>query len=193
MATPEPSIEQPETREQPTPGQAGRPFGQRLVAALKLDPTLYEEIERDEGALGQAAGVVAISAVATALGAAGVVGAGGMFSGLLSSFVTWLVWTALVWMIGVKIFEHTSDFEELLRTLGFVAAPQILYVAAIIPVPLWHALVGLVVLVMTAIAFVRAVRSALDVDTGKALLVAGCALIAHVVIAAAFGIGSRTF
>jgi hypothetical protein len=168
-----------------------RSFGQRIVAALKLEASLYEEVEHDRGALVQAAGVVALAAVATAIGAAGVVGVGAMFAGILSSFLTWIVWTTLVWLIGVKVFDLTSDFEELLRTLGFVAAPQLLYLLAIIPIPVFHAIVGLVVLGMTVVAFVRAVRQALDVDMGKAILVAALAVVAQILLLGAFGIAAR--
>lgn len=162
-----------------------RSFVERLVAALRLDATLYEEVEHDPRALGQAAGVVALAAVAAAIGALGMVGVGGVLGALVNTFVTWIVWTTLVWLVGVKVFDHASDFEELLRTLGFVAAPQILYVLAVIPFALWHTLVGLAVLVMSVIAFVRAIRQALDVDTGRAALVAGIAVAAHVLLVAA--------
>lgn len=173
------------------PGGAGGPrrhFGERILAALKLDGTVYEEVEHDSEALGQAAAVVAFAALAAAIGAIGVAGTRGVLAGLVSAFVTWVVWTALVWLIGVKLFEHTSDFEELLRTLGFVAAPQLLYVLAVIPFPPWRLLVGLVVLGMTVVAFVRAVRHALDVDTGRALLVAVLAAAAQILIVAGFGL-----
>ena len=174
--------------EQAEAGRARRSFSERIIAALKLDPTVYEEVEHDPEALGQAAGVVAFAALAAAVGAIGVAGTRGVLAGLVSAFVTWVVWTALVWLIGVKLFDHTSDFEELLRTLGFVAAPQLLYVLAVVPFAPWRLLVGLVVLGMTVVAFVRAVRHALDVETGRALTVAALAAATQILIAAGFGL-----
>ena len=47
---------------------------------------------------------------------------------LISAFASWMLWAAIVWVVGVKLFRHSSSYEELLRTLGFVAAPQLLYV-----------------------------------------------------------------
>ncbi|HKK53145.1 MAG TPA: YIP1 family protein [Myxococcota bacterium] len=178
----------PSGAESATPTRPARSFGQRVIAALKLDPTVYEEVEHDPEGLGQAAAVVAFAALATAIGAIGVAGTPGVLGGLVSAFVTWAVWTTLVWLIGVKIFDHSSDFEELLRTLGFVAAPQLLYVLAVVPFAPWRLLVGVVVLAMTVVAFVRAVRHALDVDTGRALLVAALAAGAQFLIVAAFGL-----
>ena len=166
---------------------ARRSFGERLIAALKLDASVYEEVEHDPSALGQSAGVVLLAALASAIGAFGVLGARGILSGLLASLIGWLVWTAIVWLIGVKVFRHSSSFEELLRTLGFVTAPQLLYVIAIIPLPFLAWLVGLVVLAMTLVAFVRAVRQALDVGTDRALAVSALAVLAYLVLAALVG------
>lgn len=170
----------------PTPGTAAatpqRSFGERLVAALKLDASVYEEVEHDPSALPQAAAVVALAAVASGLAAIGAVGFVGVIAGVLGSFIAWGLWTVLVWFVGVKILNHTSDFGELLRTLGFVTAPQILHVIGVIPVAILQALVGIVVLVMTVVAFVRAVRQALDVDTGRAALVSLAAVALYVLV-----------
>jgi hypothetical protein len=170
-----------------TPG-ASRNFASRLVAALRVDASLYEEVEHDPRALGQATAVVALAGIASGIGALGVIGASALPSGVVSTFLAWLIWTAVVWLIGVKLFHHTSDFEELLRTLGFVAAPQLLYVLAVIPIALIQGLVALLVLALTVVAFVRAVRQALDVDTGRAFFVSALSVAAYLVVAIVFGI-----
>ena len=38
------------------PGDAARSFGARLVGAFKLDASVYEEVEHDTSAFGQASG-----------------------------------------------------------------------------------------------------------------------------------------
>ena len=40
----------------------------RMIRAAKLDVTLYEEVEADMGAMGQAMGVVILSSVAAGIG-----------------------------------------------------------------------------------------------------------------------------
>lgn len=170
---------------------ARRSFGERLLAALALKADLYEEVEHDPGALPQAAAVVALSGVATAVASLASFGAAGLLSGLLAAFFGWLVWTAIVWLVGVKLFDHRSDFGELARTLGFVAAPQLLYLLAAIPFPVWQGLVALLVLGMTVVAFVRATRQALDVDTGRALLVAALGVVAYVLLGLLFAAAAR--
>ncbi len=162
-------------------------FTRRLRSAFLLEPALYEEVEADPRAIGQAAVVVALAGVANGIGALGVSGAAGLIGGMVESFVAWLMWAGIVWLIGVKLFEHTSNFEELLRTLGFAAAPQLLYVFGWIPV--LGAVAALAVLVMTGFAIFRAVRAALDVGSDRALFVALLAVVTYALLRAVLDAG----
>jgi hypothetical protein len=148
-----------------------RSFGERLLAALKLDASVFEEVEHDPEALPQAAGVVALAAVAGGLSLIHLEGIVGVVGGVISTAVGWLLVTAIIWAIGVKAMGHTSDYVELLRTLGFAHAPQCLLVLGVLPLGPLMALVGLVVMVLSLIAFVIAVRQALDIETGRAVVV----------------------
>ena len=162
------------TTASPTPPGEGvrHSFGERVMGALRLDAGIYDEIEHDPDALGQAAGVVALAAVASAIGVAtGAMGDGGValiLVGVFAAFLGWLISTAIVWLIGVRIMEHTSDYPELLRTLGFAQAPQLLKVLAF--VPLLGFVVWIAVFFWGLAAYVVAVRQALDVETGRAIL-----------------------
>lgn len=148
-----------------------RSFGERLLGALRLDATVYEEVEHTPDALGQAAGVVALAAIARSLG---VPGEGGLIGGVAAGFVGWLFGTAVIWLVGVKILQHSSDFQELLRTLGFASAPQVLYVLGVIPLGPLEPVLALAVFVLGIFAWVIAVRQALDITTGRSVAV--CAL-----------------
>ena len=145
-----------------------RSFGERLLGAIKLDATVYEEVEHTPDAMGQAAGVVVLAVVAQTLGMPGDSGLG---IGLLSGFIGWLIGTAVIWLIGVQILKHTSDFQELLRTLGFASAPQVLYVLGILPLGPLAPLLLLAVGVLGLFAWVIAVRQALDVTTGRSIAI----------------------
>ena len=43
-------------------------FQDRIIRAAKLDVNLYEEVEADTGAMGQAMGVVVLSSIAAGIG-----------------------------------------------------------------------------------------------------------------------------
>jgi hypothetical protein len=58
-------------------------FTERMMRAARLDVSLYEEVERDEGTLGQAMGVVVISSLAAGIGSIRNTGMTGIFTGTL--------------------------------------------------------------------------------------------------------------
>ena len=140
----------------------------RMLGAAMLDVAVYEEVEADETATAQAAGVVAM--VAVAQGIAGIGGPGrGLILGPLAALIAWVIWAGVTYVVGDKIFGGTATWGELLRTLGFAQAPGILLVLAILP--LGFAVRGFVGLWMLVTGIV-AIRQALDFGTGKALLTA---------------------
>jgi hypothetical protein len=142
-----------------------RGFWERLYGALTLDAAVFQEVERDTASIVQAAGVVALAAVARGLGF------GDLLYSLVAGFVGWVVAAAAVWIIGVKVLEHSSDYPEILRTLGFATAPRILLILGILPIGPLRVLLWLFVLFLLVIAFVVAVRQALNVKTDRAVFV----------------------
>ena len=146
-----------------------RSLVERMIAAAKLDIHLYEEVEADADATSQAALVVGLVAVASAVGGAGS-GAPGFFGGLIVAFIGWLAWSGLTYLIGDKLLGGTATWGELLRTIGFAQSPGVLYVLAIIPI--LGGVVRAVVLVWLLVAGIIAIRQALDFSTGKAILTA---------------------
>ncbi len=141
----------------------------RMIGAARLDVNTYEEVEADQSATGQAALVVAIVAVASAIGHLGDGGIG-IVTGLLSAIVGWVLWAGITYFIGDKVFGGTATWGELLRTLGFAQAPGVLLVLGIIP--LLGGLVQAVVGIWMLVAGIIAIRQALDFSTGRAILTA---------------------
>jgi hypothetical protein len=168
-----------------------RSFGERIVAAMKLDPGVYDEVEHDPTSMGQAAGVVVLAAVAAGIGGAGGMGVASLVGGMIGSVLGWLASTAVVWLIGVRFMNHTSDYAELLRTLGFATAPRLIAVLGFIPVLGFLALLAAAILGL--VAYVIAVRQALDVSTGRAIVVCvlaylvGIALVVGLMVVAGIG------
>ena len=139
----------------------------RMKGAALLRIAMYEEVEADQTATGQAAGVVALVAVAQAIGGAGE-GGFGILAGLISALLGWLLWAGITYLIGAKLLGGTATWGELLRTIGFAQTPGVLQVLGIIPV--LGGLIRFAVAIWVLIAGIIAIRQALDVGTGKAIL-----------------------
>ncbi len=138
-------------------------FGQRIVGAVKLDVNIYEEVEADSTAFGQAMGVVVLSSLAAGIGAAGRGGSPGLLLGTIAALIGWFIWAWLSYFIGTRILptpQTHADWGQLLRTTGFSAAPGILRVLGFVPI------LGRLIFFVTGVwmlaAFVVAVRQALD-------------------------------
>lgn len=138
-------------------------FQNRIIQAAKLDVNLYEEVESDSGAMGQAMGVVLLSAVAAGIGSIGTKGAAGIVIGTITALIGWYVWAYLTYLIGTKFFpepQTKADHGELLRTIGFSSAPGILRILGIIP--FLYEIIFFISGVWMLVAMVIAVRQALD-------------------------------
>ena len=141
----------------------------RMKGAALLHIDTYEEVEADHTATGQAAAVVALVAIAQAIGGAGE-GGFGIFAGVISALLGWLLWAGITYLIGAKLFGGTATWGELLRTIGFAQTPGVLYVLGLIPV--LGGIIRFGVAIWVLIAGIIAIRQALDINTGKAILTA---------------------
>ncbi len=164
-----------------------RSFSRRLLGALRLDVRVYREVEADQGALAQAALMVLLGGLARGIGAVGEEGLVGLVGAPLIGLLIWLVSAAVVWTIGVRSFGYTSDYRELLRTLGFAAAPLLWLALCALPLGAAQTAVWFAAHALSLVALVLAVREALDVGLERALIV--CALALLVSLVALFLIG----
>ena len=135
----------------------------RMIRAAKLDVQLYEEVEADRAAMGQAMGVVVLSALAAGVGNLRNGGLTGIAIGTIGALVGWYVWAFLTYFIGTRLLperQTRADHGELLRPIGFSAAPGLVRVFGVVPglTELTFFVAGVWMLV----AMVIAVRQALD-------------------------------
>ena len=158
----------------------------RMVRAAKLDINLYEEVEADKSAMGQAITVVVLSSVASGIGTIAVLGIQGLIIGTISALLGWFVWAFLVYIIGTKLLpepQTKSDMGELLRTIGFSSSPGVLRVFGFIP--FLGAIISIVVNVWMLVAMIIAVRQALDYkSTWRAIGVCVIGFVIYVAIIA---------
>ena len=159
-------------------------FADRIIRAAKLDVNLYEEVEADRGALGQAMAVVVLSSLAAGVGSPGPGGLSRILIGTVSSLIGWYVWAYLTYFIGTRLLpepQTRADHGELLRTVGFSSSPGLIRILGIIPG--LSAVVSLIASIWMLVAMVIAVRQALDYEsTGRAIGVCVIGWIVQIVI-----------
>jgi hypothetical protein len=139
---------------------------ERMIRAAKFDVQLYEEVEADQSAMGQAMGVVVLSGVAAGIGNFANGGLFGTITTTIAALVGWYVWAFLTYFIGTRFLpepQTRADHGELLRTIGFSSAPGLIRVFGIIPG--FTALVFSVAGIWMLVAMVIAVRQALDYES----------------------------
>ena len=135
----------------------------KMIGAARLDVHIFEEVEADTSATGQALLVVALVALATGIGSAGTGGLGDIAVGIVVAVAGWAIWAWTVYLIGTKILpahETQANWGQLARTLGFAQSPGILKVFGAVPIV--GAIILLVVSAWMFVAMVIAVRQALD-------------------------------
>jgi hypothetical protein len=128
-----------------------------------LDVNLYEEVEADKQAMGQAMGVVVLASLAAGIGSVGTTGINGLLLGTLAALFGWFIWALITFYVGTKLLpepQTEADYGELLRTTGFSSSPGVLRILGVVP------LLGTIIFVVCGIwmlvAMVIAVRQALD-------------------------------
>jgi hypothetical protein len=156
-------------------------FGLRMLRTALLDADTFEEVEADRRSIGQAVVVVALAC--TAIGAGRYLQSDGaglesdqlLFQAVLSMIeplVLWVGGSIFVFMVGATFFrgpETETDFLEVLRTTGFAFTPALLRVFAAVPPASLGLSIDLAARAWVFVAFVVAVRQALDFTTARAI------------------------
>jgi hypothetical protein len=174
----------------------------RIIRALRLDPTLYREVAEDQNAMTQAAIIVVVVTFLAGVGS-GVgmlIGKATAGQAILSFFNTWLIsgiligwigWAILTYFVGTTLFKGRTDIPEMMRVLGFASAPRLLGIFGIIPCLGWIA--SLAGWILSLIAGVIAIREAMEFETGNAIITVVIswviALVVSLIIGAILGVG----
>ncbi|MBM4445203.1 MAG: hypothetical protein FJ020_07870 [Chloroflexi bacterium] len=187
----------------PQPGS--RSIWSRMVRAARIDISLYEEVEHESQATGQAFIVVLLVALASGVG----MGLSyamdaevtfpfirGLLTGLGTGIGGWLLWSLFAYWLGTSLFrgpETEATYGQLLRTLGFANTPGLLRLFAFIPY--LGGLIAFVAFVWSLIAGIIAVRQALDFSTWRAIGTCIVGWILYILLVALVGvlIGGATF
>lgn len=157
---------------------------ERMLGAAMLNAEIYEEVEADRNATGQAFFVVVLSALGTGIGSVGNGGLIGVFWMTVAFLAGWYLWAHITCIVGTKLLptsETVTDHGELLRTIGFSSTPGILCLLGLVtPIA---AFVYLFCTLWMLVAMVVAVRAALDFEsTLRAVAVCGIGFAIYAVV-----------
>ncbi len=158
------------------------PFWKRIGFVHRLDSRLFDEVEIDPRALPQAFAIVLVAGLSRGVFGLSAGGVPGVVGSLAGAIALWLMATGLLVSVGVRWFHGTTDFHQMLQTLGFAAAPLWLLAPAFFLGGPAHAAVGVFVHAWAIAAAVIAVRQALDVGTARALATCGLSLLVALVL-----------
>jgi hypothetical protein len=174
----------------------------RIIRAIRLDPTVYREVAEDQNAMTEAAIIVVVVTLLAAIGSAIglLIAKAGAGAAILSFFNSWLIsgiligwvgWAVLTYFVGTTLFKGKTDIPEMMRVLGYASAPRLLGIFGIIPCLGWIA--SLVGAILSLIAGVIAIREAMEFDTGNAIITVAIswviALVVSLLIGAILGVG----
>ncbi len=163
---------------------------QRIVGVLTFKRSTFEEIEKDSSLLPMAALIVLISAIGAGIGHVSVlskVGSGSLIATVAWTFVGWLLFSVVIYVIGVIIFRGKAGLTEILRLVGFAYAPMfftiIVGLLAFVGIVLGMLSVALAAAAMVwfAITLFVAVQEGLDLSVGKTFVVVAISLFVYLI------------
>ena len=164
-------------------------FLQRAIGAARLEVPVFEEIEADRSATGQALIVVVASSLAAGIGLTSSLYNAPVLHRVMLALLLWVFWAMSTYIVGVYLMpepQTRTSVGELLRTIGFAASPGILRILGMVP-----GIGGLIYIISTVwmlVAMVIAIRQALDYkSTARAVVVCVITGMIGVIMAALFG------
>jgi hypothetical protein len=161
----------------------------RIIRAIKLDPTLYREVAKSENLLSESVIVVIIVAVVSGIGS--LAGSSRPLTAFIMDLFNnlifgWLLWSLVAYFVGTAFFDGKSSINEMLRAIGYANAPRLLGLFGFIPCVGW--IIVLIGAIFSLIAGVIAIREAMEFDTDKAIITAIVGFVLYAISASAIRI-----
>ena len=161
----------------------------RVLGVIQLKKPVFEEIEHDTNATGQALIIVVAAAIAAAIGGANEAQAGGPIWQALMSILGWIAFSFVAFFVGTTFFRTPQtdvSLGQVLRVVGFAQAPKILSVLGFIP--LLGGIIGLVATIWFIVVAVYALAAAFDTSVDRGALIGIVAVVAWGLVALVVGL-----
>lgn len=149
-----------------------------IIKSLKFDKQVYLDAKNSPVFLRSSLLIVLLVSFCTGIGTIYLTNDSSIFRDLLSSVIGWLIWTSIIFLIGVKIMKNSATFTQLARTLGLAYSPGVLNIFGLlhfISIPLLA-----ITSVWTVISFIYALKHALEISAERAFLISVLSFIPYI-------------
>ena len=150
-----------------------------IIKSLKFDKQIYLEAKNTQGFIRYSLLIVLLVSICTGIGTINLTNDSSIIRDLLSSIIGWIIWTSIIYVIGVKLMKNSSTFTQLARTLGVAYSPGVLNIfgfVQIISLPLLA-----VTSIWTIISFIFALKHALQISAERAFLISLLSFIPYII------------
>jgi len=152
-------------------------IGQMIQQAMRLNPTVFIEIQQIRGGLGIALLIVALAGLSEALGQSVILFINrlrprrfilALMITAASHMLGYLVWTVTVWLVGVYVFEQQVSMIAIACVVGLAYAPQTLAFFEL--TPFLGNPFSIILSLWSMVAVIMAVRVGLNLELWQAFL-----------------------
>lgn len=153
---------------------------QTIQQAMRLDQTIFAEIQQVPGGLGIALMIVSFAGLSESLGQSVILFLNrlppirfilALMITAASHVVGYLLWTITVWLVGVYVFGQTVSLTTVACVVGLAYAPQLLAFFEL--TPFLGNPFSIILSLWSMVAVVIAVRAGLELELWQALLASG--------------------
>ncbi len=149
-----------------------------IIKSLKFDKQVYLQAKNNPGFLRSSLLIVLLVSLCTGIGTINLTNDSSIIRDLLSSIIGWLIWTLIIFLIGVKVMKNSATFSQLARTLGLAYSPGVLNIFGLlhfISIPLLA-----ITSIWTIISFIYALKHALEISAERAFLISLLSFIPYI-------------
>jgi hypothetical protein len=160
---------------------------ERLIRALILDRSVYEEVAEDRTALSQAIGVVLLAGIVNGMAIPFLRGLVGALVGIVVSVAGWLLFSVIVYLIGARVMRAgATSFRTVACCLGFADIPAVVNLLGVLPVI--GVAVRITVWFWLLAAAIVATRAAFGVSRARGAVIAGLGFVVYVLLGVLAGL-----
>ena len=151
-----------------------------ILKSIIFDQSVYLEARESNSFNSYSVLIVFLASLCTGVGTHYLTDESSIFRDLIFSFLGWIIWTSIIYIVAQKIFNEKEEFIKLARCLALAYSPNILNILGIISpivVPIFT-----LTSIWTIIAFIFGVKQAFGTTAVKAFLISIISLVPYLIL-----------